>query len=372
MRDIKDIRLDINKVDSELKKLFLQRMEYVEQVREYKEATNTPVKNKGREADILKSKLEGVENFRGETAEFFKSMIEISCNYQDERLSNQHLSDIFVEIDNDEYFNKISKVCYQGIKGSYSHEIATKYFANKEILSVNTFREVVDSVLSEECDIGILPIENLSMGCVSDVYDLMLENDVYITHCSGLEIKHCLAGLGNIEDIKNVISHPQALGQCSSYIENYNFLKHECTNTAVAAKMVAQGNDKSTAAICSETSAELYGLNILDNNISNIGDNVTKFIFISKKPLKVADADMVSIIFTIKHEAGSLARVLNDFAKNDINMTKIESRPSKDSEWEYVFYVDLVVPDFDIVKYFSRIRYMFEDFKISGIYNTLG
>ena len=372
MRDIKDIRLDINKVDNELKKLFLERMEYVEQVREYKEATNTPVKNKGREADILKSKLEGVENFRSETAEFFKSMIEISCNYQDERLSNQHINDVFVAIDNDDFFDKIDKVCHQGIKGSYSHEIATKFFGSKEIFSVNTFREVVDAVLNDECDIGILPIENLSMGCVSDVYDLILENDVYITHCSGLEISHCLAGVGRLEDVKNVISHPQALGQCCNYIESNKLLKHECTNTAVAAKMVAQENDKSAAAICSKSCAELYGLNILADNISNLGDNVTKFVFISKKPFEVSDADMVSIIFTIKHESGSLARVLNDFAKNDINMTKIESRPSKDSEWKYVFYVDLVVPEFDIVKYFSRIRYMFDDFKISGIYRTLG
>ena len=178
MRDLNDIRLDINKVDEQLKKLFLQRMEYVEQVREYKAATNTPVKNKSREADILKSKLEGVTDFVSETSEFFKSMIEISCNYQDERLSALKYNKEFEEIEEEEYFKNIKSVCHQGIVGSYSYEAAEKYFADKKILSVETFQDVFENVVNGICDVGILPFENLCQGSVNEVYDLINKYDV--------------------------------------------------------------------------------------------------------------------------------------------------------------------------------------------------
>lgn len=371
MRDLKDIRLDINKVDEELKKLFLERMEYVEQVREYKAATNTPVKNKSREADILKSKLEGVENFVPETSEFFKSMIAISCNYQDERLSTLKYDKVFNETDEKVFFENIRTVCHQGIAGSYSHEAATKHFPDKNIVSVETFKDVFENVINGVCDIGVLPFENLCQGSVSEVYDLINKYDVTITHNVDLSVSHCLAGVGTKEDVKTVVSHPQALGQCSEYIAANGYDKREFVNTAVAAYSVMINNDQSTAAICSSLAAKLHKLKILDNDIANIKNNKTKFIFITKDSVKVKEADKASIVFTLPHEAGTLSRVLNDFAKNDINMSKIESRPSNDGEWKYVFYVDMELPGFDICEYFSRIRYMFEDFKILGIHKTL-
>lgn len=371
MRDLKDIRLDINKVDEELKKLFLERMGYVEQVREYKAATNTPVKNKSREADILKSKLEGVEEFVSETSEFFKSMIEISCNYQDERLSDLKYDKIFVETDEKSYFENIKTVCHQGIVGSYSYEAAVKYFSDKNIVSVDTFKDVFENVVNGVCDVGILPFENLCQGSVNEVYDLINKYDVTVTHNTDLSISHCLAGIGTKKDVNTVISHTQALGQCSEYISNNGYVKKEAINTAVAAQSVADNNEKSVAAICSHLAAEKFGLNVLDDDIANIKNNKTKFIFITKSSLKIKDADKVSIVFTLPHESGTLSRVLNDFAKNDINMTKIESRPSNDGEWKYVFYVDTELPEIDICKYFSKIRYMFEDFKILGIHKTL-
>ncbi len=372
MRDLKDIRLDINKVDEELKKLFLQRMELVEQVREYKEATNTPVKNKDREADILKSKLAGVEKFLPETSEFFKSMIEISCNYQDERLSRLKYEKTFKEVEEQAFFDSISTVCHQGIVGSYSYEVAEKYFGCKEIVSVETFKDVFESVINGNCDIGILPFENLCQGSVNEVYDLINRYDINVTHNMDLPISHCLAGMGTAEEVKTVISHPQALGQCSSYIEESGFEKIQAINTAVAAQEVVAGKDRTVAAICSSVAAEKFGLHIFESDIANIKNNKTKFIVITRDNIKISDADKVSVVFTLPHESGTLSRVLNDFAKNDINMTKIESRPSNDGKWEYVFYVDAELPDFDIYDYFSKIRYMFKDFKILGIHKTLG
>ncbi len=371
MRDLNDIRLDINKVDEALKKLFLKRMEYVEQVREYKVETNTPVKNKSREADILKSKLEGVTDFIEETSEFFKSMIEISCNYQEEKISDLKYNKVFEKIDEQSFFDNIKKVCYQGIEGSYSYEVAQKYFSDKNIVNAETFKDVFENVVNGNCDVGILPFENLCYGSVNEVYDLINEYDVTVTHNIDFPISHCIAGIGKKEDVKTVVSHPQALSQCSDYIEKNGFSKTESINTAVAAYNVSSISDKSRAAICSSMAASKYNLTVFEDNIANIRNNKTKFIFITKRNISVCGADKVSVIFTLPHESGTLSRVLNDFAKSDINMTKIESRPSKDGEWKYVFYVDLVLPDFDICEYFSKIRYMFEDFKILGIHKTM-
>ena len=371
MRDLKDIRLDINKVDEELKKLFLERMTYVEQVREYKEATNTPVKNKSREADILKNKLADVKEFVPEVSEFFKCMIEISCNYQDERLSKLKFDKSFEEMEEKTFFENINTVCHQGIVGSYSYEAAEKFFSDKKIVSVETFKDVFENVINGVCDIGVLPFENLCQGSVNEVYDLINKYDVTITHSFDLPISHCLAGIGSKDYVKTVMSHPQALGQCSEYISDFGYEKNETINTAVAAQTVFECKDKTMAAICSRLAAEKFELKVFDNDIANIKNNKTKFIFITKESVRVNCADRASIVFTLPHESGTLSRVLNDFAKNDINMTKIESRPSNGGEWKYIFYVDVDLPEFDICKYFSRIRYMFEDFKLLGIHKTL-
>ncbi len=371
MKNLSDIRLDIDKVDKELKRLFLQRMDCVEQVREYKAATNTPVKNKSREADIIKSKLIGTEKYLDETKEFFKSVIEISCNYQDKNLSSLTYKKDFENVDNDNFFKSVDRVCHQGIVGSYSHEVAEKYFSDKKIFSVETFKDVFENVSNGTCDIGILPLENLCQGSVSDVFDLLNKYDVTITHNVDLSVRHCIAGVGCLGDVSTVVSHPQALGQCSKYIDSNGFAKKDVINTAVAAKMVFENNDKTVAAICSHMAAKKMGLLIFDEDIANIKNNKTKFIFIHKKPIKVNNADKVSIAFTIPHQAGTLSRVLNNFANNDINMSKIESRPSDDDEWKYIFYVDIDVPEFDVIEYFSKIRYMFDDFKILGIHKTL-
>ncbi|MEE1043258.1 MAG: prephenate dehydratase domain-containing protein, partial [Clostridia bacterium] len=348
-----------------------KRMEYVEQVREYKEATSTPVKNKSREADIINSKLNGVTEFASETKEFFKTMIEISCKYQDERLSKTKYNQSFNEIDEDDFFANIKTVCHQGIVGSYSYEVAQRYFADKEIISVSSFKDVFDNVAHGIYDIGILPLENLCQGSVSDVFDLLNKYDVSITHNVDFPVRHCLAGHGRLDDVTTVISHPQALGQCSEYIETKGFLKAEAINTAVAAFEVSNDDDTTMAAICSPLAAEKFNLTVFDEDIANIKNNKTKFIFITKKHIMVKDSDKVSIVFTIPHESGTLSRVLNDFANNDINMSKIESRPSNDGEWKYVFYIDLDIPEFDVIEYFSKKRYMFEDFKILGIHKTM-
>ena len=242
---------------------------------------------------------------------------------------------------------------------------------NKNIISVDTFKDVFESVVNGKCDVGVLPFENLCQGSVSEVYDLINKYDVTVTHNVDLPISHCFAGISGADNVKYVISHSQALGQCSDFIFDNGYEKTEAINTAVAAQIVASKKDIAYAAICSELAAGKFGLKVFDKDIANIKNNKTKFIFITSKNIRIKSADRASIVFTLPHESGTLSRVLNDFAKNDINMTKIESRPSNDGEWKYVFYVDIELPEFDICEYFSRKRYMFDDFKILGIHKTL-
>lgn len=369
MRDLQDIRMDINRVDAALKDLFLERMQYVRQVMEYKRATGTPVKNHGREAEILRAKLEGVQEFREEARAFFKSMIEISCKYQEEQLAQPAGPAVaFREISDADFYKSVHCVCHQGIEGSYSHEMAVKHFPDREIRGVQTFREVFEHVLDGSCQVGILPLENLSAGGVLEVYDLLDEYEVYITHCSALAIDHCLLGSGTLEEVRTVRSHPQALRQCSAFIEAQGYKTEQAANTAVAAQSAAAERDPSVGVICSKINAGIYGLHVLKEHIANLAGNQTKFIFISKTPLLVGRPNIISTVFTLPHQVGSLSRVLNDFSMHGLNMCKIESRPSRDEQWKYVFYVDIEgsLRNEGIRRYLSDIRYMFEEFRILG------
>ncbi len=370
MKNLDEIRKKINETDAVLKNSFLERMNLVEQVYMYKKANNLPVKNKGREAEIIKNKTSDIGKFKDETAEFFKSMIEISCNYQDEMLSVPVKITEFSKYNTAEFDSKVKNVCYQGIKGSYSYEAASERFGGKNIFSVNSFADVFDSVEKGDADVGVLPIENLCAGSIYDVYDLLSDHDVYISDCLLINIDHCLAGTGRLSDVKNVVSHRKALEQCKRFIESNKYKTSESINTAVAAQKAAEAKDPASAVVCSKAAAEIYGLNILDDDICDISHNKTKFVFISKKPVMLENANAVSILFELQHESGSLARVLNNFSKHNINLTKIESRPTPNDEWKYRFFVDLEMPGFDVGAYFAKIRYMFDGFKVLGIYNN--
>lgn len=371
MRNLDEIRKDINKTDEVLKKAFLERMDLVRQVYLYKKANNLPVKNNAREAEIIKNKISDIEKFKDETEQFFKSMIEISCNYQDEKLSEAKAVADFRKTESNAFFDSVKSVCYQGIEGSYSHEVAELKFGGKKIFGVRSFSDVFLNVENGTADLGVLPIENLCAGSVSDVYDLLSVHDVYILGCATLDIDHCLAGVGNLKDIRTVVSHQKALEQCRNFIETSRLSSQVSANTAFAAKEVSKKSDPSVAAVCSKKAASIYKLNVLRDDICDISNNKTRFIFISKKPIVLENSDMVSVMFELRHEPGSLARVLNNFSKHGINLTKIESRPTPDDEWKYTFFVDLDMPGFDVAAYFSKIRYMFDGFKILGIYHNL-
>lgn len=371
MRNLDEIRVDIDRVDTKIKELFIERMNLVNEVYLYKKANNLPVKNQKREDEIIEKRTAQIEKFREECKEFFKTMMDISCKYQEQQLFKDKKKSIsFSNISEDEFLSSIKTVAYQGIIGSYGNEMTKKIFDGKNHISKPTFREVCHCVRNGEADAGVLPIENLSAGSISEVYDLIEENNLNIVMAKELEINHCLLGTGAFADVKKVCSHPQALMQCNKFITENGFEKLESVNTAIAAKNAQINNDPSTGVICNKINTEYYGLNLLKENISDISGNKTRFIVVSTKEIIVGNPTKISMVFSLPHKTGSLSRVLNDFSLNGFNLTKIESRPVKSNCWEYLFYVDV---DGSLVceetkKHLENITYLFDYVRIIGNY----
>jgi chorismate mutase/prephenate dehydratase len=200
----------------------------------------------------------------------------------------------------------------------------------------------MEEVAEGKADYGVLPIENSSAGAVSDVYDLLMSYNNVIVAETYLRVAHVLAALpgAKLEEIRTVYSHAQGLMQCSDFLEAYDMNRVALSNTAIAAKTVAESGDLTVAAICSEKAAKLQGLTVLKKPVNNNRTNTTRFIIISGKPIFAMDAERVSICFEAHHEPGALYRLLSHIIYNSLNMTGIESRPIPEKNWEYRFFVD--------------------------------
>ena len=232
-------------------------------------------------------------------------------------------------------------VSFQGERGAYS-EAAARAFFNEQIETVplTTFAEVLESTSNDETHYSVLPIENSIEGSVGESYDLLYSTSLKATGEIYHRIEHCLIGIGNIDEIDTVYSHPQALGQCRKFIEKHNMKTIPTYDTAGSVKMVKELNRKNCACIASKEAAERYEMPVIQENIANNLNNYTRFLILSKKKCPETSNDKTSIIFSIKHEPGSLFRIIENFHNNNVNLTKIESRPTKENTWEYNFYVD--------------------------------
>lgn len=369
--NLDEIRAGIDKVDEELKELFVKRMELVDKVYLYKKENNLPVKNQGREDEIIRKRTDDMELFKGECVEFFKTLMDISCKYQEQNLYPEKIKSIdFIKTTEEEFLKNTVNVAYQGILGSYGSEIAKNIFKDKNLINKNTFREVCISVKNGETDAGVLPIENLSAGSINEVYDLIEEFGLNIVMAKELEISHCLLGKGTYEDVKKVKSHPQALMQCNKFITENSFEKIECLNTAIAAYEVAEENDKEIGVICNKINKDYYNLNLLKENISDISGNKTRFVVVTSKNIVLENPKKISMVFSLPHKTGSLSRALNDFSLNGFNLSKIESRPVKSGKWEYLFYVDIEGSLLceKTKKHLESISYLFDYIRIIGNY----
>lgn len=237
--------------------------------------------------------------------------------------------------------HEIKTVCYQGLPYSYSESAAKSLFEGKQYINKESFDDVFKDVYENKADVGVVPIENSTAGYVNEVYDLLLEYDLYINYSYIKKVDHCLAGISEatFDDIKEVYSHPQALMQCKNYIKKHGLTAKNEINTAVAAKKIFDMNLKSAACICSMEAAENYGLKIFECDI-NSKQNYTRFGAISKNLLLDENHNRISIVFSVPHEAGTLNGVLSVFSNYNINLCSIYSRPDLQSPWKYLFYLD--------------------------------
>lgn len=341
MRQIEEVRKEINEIDQQIVELFLKRMKCSEEVSDYKMLNGGQVLVTSRESELLHTMLEKVpESLRQEYTSLLRTTTRISRKYQYTRML--HAEPFRLQLPLTARIDTPKTVCYQGKEASYQEAAVRALFPNAERYHLKTFEDVFIEVSNGRADAGVVPIENSTAGTINEVYDLLEKHGLYISHSYIGRIRHCLAACkgAKIEDIKTVHSHTQALGQCHKFINNNGFAEVEESNTAVAADLVSQWNDPTRAAICSEEAAKLYGLDILAHHINDGDFNQTRFIAVTRGLSAKKEDNRVSLILIIPHITGSLYSALSVFSDYGLNMTEIHSRPLVNMPWNYCFYID--------------------------------
>ena len=345
--ELKDLRTNIDNIDNSITELIKERLALVKQVGEVKKQTKQAVNDPNRERDIL---LRITENATEEEQLYlkriFENIFEVSKACQTASLNVQ--TDTTKKIEQalsgeEKRFPIKAKVACQGVPGAYSGIAADKLFELADITYFKNFAGVFSAVEKGFCKYGLLPIENSSAGSVDQVYDLMREHNFFIVKSIRIPVMHNLVANPNTKtsDVKEIISHEQALRQCSKYLSKFPNAKiTTCENTAVAAKMVAESGRNDIVAISSRDCAELYGLKLLDSFIQDAEGNYTRFILIAKDLEIYEGADRVSVMTTLPHTPGSLYKTLAKLYNAGINVTKLESRPIVGSNFEFMFYFD--------------------------------
>ena len=343
--DLLELRNQIDVIDSQIVELFEKRMDICKGVAQYKIENGKKVFDRQREQEKLakvKALTHNDFNSHG-VEELFEQIMSMSRKLQYQLLAENGSQGKLPFIGVDELDTKRARVVFQGADGAYSQMAMNSFFGNQVTsFHVDTFREAMGAIEEGAADFAVLPIENSTAGVVSEIYDLLSEYENYIVGEQIIKIEHCLLGVpgSRIEDIKTVYSHPQSLMQSSQYLEEHNWQLISMQNNAFAAKKVADEKDGSQAAVASAYAAQVYGLEILKKGINQLEDNSTRFIIVTNQRIFRKDANKISICFEIPHMSGSLYHMLSHFIYNNLNMTKIESRPMPDRNCEYRFFID--------------------------------
>lgn len=323
---LEDARRIINEVDAQMAELFVKRMRAVELVCEHKMEFGLPILDKRREEEVTERNAAYIEDedLKGYYIDYMQHLMAVSRAYQ-HRIQNG------------------LKVAYSGVEGAFAHIAAGRIFSGGDRVSYSDFKAAYDSVVRGESDVAVLPIENSYAGEVGQTIDLIFSGSLYINGIYELEIHQNLLGIqgATVEDIKKVTSHPQALSQCHDYIAMRSLQTEEANNTALAARTVAEANDKSLGAIASVETAEIYGLKVIESNINKSGENTTRFAVLSKVRASSPNLTSTVLMFTVKHEAGSLANAIAIIGRYGYNMTALRSRPMRKHSWQYYFYVEI-------------------------------
>lgn len=335
--DLFTLREQIDDIDDKILDLFVERMKVCEDIAEYKKNTKLSVLQSNREIEVIDMmRKKSPDTLKDGTAVLFTNIMDISKSLQQRMLKDRFTISTkpFNPKDN-------LKIGCQGVSGSNQEEATKKLFEDKKINFYTTFSDVFEAVKNQEIDIGILPIQNSTAGSVSETYDLMRKYNFYISATIVTPINHCLAVKKGttFNEIEKVISHPQALNQCSEFLRINNFNTENYFNTASAAKLTASSDSK-IAAICSPACAELYGLTILKNDIADISPNYTRFICITRDFYISQNPDTISVALSLPNVKGSLYRLLTKFYVYGLDLKHIESKPLKDGSFDVIFYLD--------------------------------
>jgi len=343
MKDLENLRNRIDAIDQDIVELYNERMRIVSDVAELKRGEGGSIYRPEREESIMRkvTDLAGEANAH-KIGMLYKTIMRQSRERQYEIISADMPVERIIGCGTSSGAD-VGTVAYAGLPGSYTHIAAGYMYPAADMRGLLHFDSVMEAVADGACDAGILPIYNTTEGIVADVYEGLMKRELYISDSIALPISHCLLGVRGaaLNDIVCVISHPQALGQCADYLRGHGFTPLTDVNTSVAAQKIAREGNRSNAAIASAMSAELYGLDVLADNISDSDCNKTRFIAVTKTPVITPQANRISLCFTLPHESGSLSNILSVAADYRLNLVNLQSLPLPQKPWEYRFYMDI-------------------------------
>lgn len=336
-------RRQIDEIDKKLVRLLEERLEVAEAIGRYKKEHGLAILDARREEEILEKNVGRVENkaYEGYLEDILKKLMSVSRTAQS-RIVDEGRTSLEDVLPGVRIAPRVADpvVAYGGVPGSYGEEALVRHFGTVREISFRTFDEVVEAVLEGRADYGILPLENTTTGGILEVERLLEAKPVYIVGEEVVPVAHCLLGLGTLEDIRTVYSHPQGFEQSRAFLKGHSFEEVPYFNTAISADFVAASGDKTLGAIASRRAAEVYKLKILAEDINSNRDNYTRFAVI-RRDMELDEAcDKVSIQVILEDREGTLFQVIRSLTENRLNMVKIASRPLVGKPFEYVFSID--------------------------------
>lgn len=375
--DLAQLRAEIDQVDDQILDLFAQRMVIAGQIAASKRQTGKQVLDSSREQAILagvRSKApKGMEDY---AASLFTTLMEMSRAYQHDLLDGESplceaVRQALAQAPS--IFPSSASVAVQGTEGAFAQQACERVFKHPAITYFPTFEGVFSAVEQGRCPFGIVPLENSTAGSVNRVYDLMREHDFHIVRTVRVKVDHCLLVPHGtrLEDVTCIISHPQALAQCSGFLDGHPQIQADPVgNTAMAARQVAQASEPGLAAIASRNCAELYGLDVLVGDIQDEGANFTRFACIARDLIIYPGADRASFSLVTPHRPGALCQVLSRLAMMDVNVRKLESRPLAGRDFEFMFYFDIEqqAADPSFPETLAAVESLSEEFRYLGSY----
>ena len=378
--DLSDYREKIDSVDKQIVKLFSERMDIAAQIAQYKKENGKPIADPVREREkLFEIAGEMSADMRAYAVSLYSLIFELSRSYQ-MRLTGE-AAPLAKKIEEaiettEKLFPESAAVACQGVEGAYSQLACDKLFKMPSVLYFSNFEAVFAAIEKGLCRYGVIPLENSTAGSVNMVYDLMMKHNFNIVRSIRLKVDHnLLAKPGTkLSDVKEIYSHEQAISQCTKFLEGMPDVKIiSCENTAVAAKMVADSDRKDVAALSSRSCMKLYGLECIEADVQDSGNNYTRFICISKNLEIYPGADRTSLMMVLPHEPGSLYKVLSRFYALGINLNKLESRPMPERKFEFMFYFDIETSVYSpqFMQLMGEFESICEEFSYLGSYSEV-